>query len=101
MKHLNPHPNGTMRSMTRLCAGQTLLCASLALKVKDWNKKPFDENQFYLGCIGYHPKHIIQTTRLGIAQARDAHLPYRFIDAKYVDFCTQRPKAYTVSNKSG
>jgi DNA-3-methyladenine glycosylase len=36
-------------------------------------------------------KHIIQTTRLGIPQGRDEHLPYRFVDADFAAHCTRNP----------
>lgn len=90
MQKLNPL-NGRIRSIEKLCSGQTLLCKSLGLKVKDWDQNQFDENRFYIADVGYHPKKIIQTTRLGIPEGRDEHLMYRFIDCDYVKFCTKKP----------
>jgi DNA-3-methyladenine glycosylase len=40
--------------------------------------------------VGYTPKEIIQTTRLGIPKGRDEHLPYRFIDAAFVAYCSKK-----------
>jgi len=34
---------------------------------------------------------IIETTRLGIHQHRDAHLMYRFIDFEHSKYCTSTP----------
>ena len=79
----------TIRSLNRLCAGQTLLCKSLGITVPAWNQKLFDAGRFYIEDVGYQPENIIQTTRLGIPAGRDAHLPYRFIDHGFVKFCTR------------
>ncbi len=89
MRQLNPPET---RPVEKLCAGQTLLCRSLGLKVSDWNQKNFDRRKFYIADDGYRPSQIIQTTRLGIAPHRDADLPYRFIDFNYIGSCTQKPK---------
>ena len=40
--------SGRMRDVTKLCSGQTLLCKSLGIKVKDWDQKKFIFPQFYL-----------------------------------------------------
>lgn len=92
MQHLNPvKGSGVQRNEARLCSGQTLLCASLALKVSRWDQQQFDAQHFYIDDVGYQPKRIIQTTRLGIPQGRDEHLMYRYIDYDYADQCTSNP----------
>jgi DNA-3-methyladenine glycosylase len=88
MQALNPP---LTRKPERLCAGQTLLCKALGLKVEDWDQKNFDPQRFYFQDVGYRPRKIIQTTRLGIAAHRDPHLLYRFIDCQYVYASTQNP----------
>lgn len=88
MRELNPPPT---RPWEKLCAGQTLLCRSLGLKVTEWNQKTFDSRKFYIADDGYRPQKIIQTTRLGIPAHRDPHFPYRFIDFDYVHACTRKP----------
>jgi DNA-3-methyladenine glycosylase len=90
MQKLNPI-NGRIRSMEKLCSGQTLLCSALGLKVKTWDAKQFDKKLFYLEDIGYCPKKIIQTTRLGIPKGRDEQLLYRFVDFSYARNCTKKP----------
>ena len=87
MQALNP----PTRPLEKLCAGQTLLCKSLGLKVMQWDQKNFDGEQFYLQDAGYRPSQIIQTTRLGIPQHRDPHLLYRFIDYQFADAATSNP----------
>jgi DNA-3-methyladenine glycosylase len=80
MQKLNPLKNSKLpRPPQKLCAGQTLLCNALNLKVKDWDQKQFDHNYFYFEDIGFKPTKIIQTTRLGIPKGRDEDLLYRFI----------------------
>jgi len=91
MQAQNPLPDGRLRPMRRLCSGQTLLCRSLGLKVPQWNQKQFDLEFFYIDDVGYQPQKIIQTTRLGIPAGRDEHLPYRFVDAQYIQCCTAKP----------
>lgn len=92
MQELNPIKNsGVIRKPEKLCAGQTILCHSLGLTVKEWDQKTFDKNKFYVEDVGYKPKKIIQTTRLGISPDRDSHLPYRFIDYNHVKNCTKNP----------
>lgn len=88
MRTLNPP---AVRPVARLCAGQTLLCKSLGLTVTDWDQKIFDPERFYCQDVGYRPRQIIQTQRLGIPAHRDPHLLYRFIDYQYVHACTSNP----------
>lgn len=83
MQARNPLPGGRIRTPARLCSGQTLLCRALGLKVPEWDQQHFHPEKFYIAEVGYSPQKIIQTTRLGIPIGRDAHLPYRFIDAQY------------------
>jgi len=91
MQHLNSANDGSMRPIEKLCSGQTLLCRSLNLKVTDWDQQQFDENSFYIDDINQAPAKIIQTTRLGIHQDRDAHLLYRFIDFEFAKYCSSNP----------
>jgi DNA-3-methyladenine glycosylase len=93
MQSLNPGADGTARHMEKLCAGQTLLCRSLNLRVTDWNQRCLTQGFFYLDDTGYRPKSIIQCRRLGIRQDRDAHLPYRYIDAAFAGHCTSDPRS--------
>ncbi|MCY4531546.1 MAG: DNA-3-methyladenine glycosylase [Gammaproteobacteria bacterium] len=89
MQSLNPSRSG-IRPRHRLCKGQTLLCQSLNLKVKEWDQRlPVDA--FKLSDTGYRVKRIIQCRRLGIPAGRDEHLPYRFIDYDYAEHCTSNP----------
>jgi DNA-3-methyladenine glycosylase len=87
----NPDASGAMRSPDRLCAGQTLLCKALGLKVPVWDAKRFDAKLLLVEDVGQTPTRIIQTTRLGIPLGRDEHLLYRFVDADYARFCTRNP----------
>ena len=91
MQKLNPTASGMLRPVHKLCSGQTLLCTSLDLKVTAWDQQGFDEQSFYFAEQAYQPEKIIQTTRLGIPQGRDEHLPYRFIDYDYARYCTSNP----------
>lgn len=91
MQQLNPAKNGTLRPVEKLCAGQTLLCKTLNLNVSDWDQKQFEKDSFYIDDIDHTPGKVIQTTRLGIHQDRDAHLFYRFIDYEYAQYCTSNP----------
>ena len=86
----NPGPQGP-RPINRLCAGQTLLCKSLGLKVKDWDGKTLQPNQFELQADHYRPSEIIQCRRLGIPKGRDEHLLHRYVDAAYAKHCTSNP----------
>ncbi|KPW92922.1 DNA-3-methyladenine glycosylase [Pseudomonas syringae pv. coryli] len=87
----NPDASGAMRPAQRLCAGQTLLCKALGLKVPVWDAKRFDPEKLLVEDIGQTPERIIQTTRLGIPAGRDEHLMYRFVDAGYARSCTRNP----------
>lgn len=87
----NPDASGNVRPPERLCAGQTLLCKALGLKVPMWDAKRFDEEQLFVEDVGQRPPRIIRTTRLGIPAGRDEHLMYRFVDAAYARFCTRNP----------
>ncbi|MBT4033509.1 MAG: DNA-3-methyladenine glycosylase [Candidatus Marinimicrobia bacterium] len=91
MQSNNPNRNGSRRSITKLCTGQTLLCKSLNLKVSEWDSKQLTPHSLELWDDTYFPEKIIQTKRLGIPHGRDTHLPYRFIDLHYADFCTKNP----------
>ncbi|OAI93791.1 DNA-3-methyladenine glycosylase [Pseudomonas putida] len=87
----NPDASGGLRPPERLCAGQTLLCKALGLKVPNWDAKRFDPHQLFVEDCGIIVQQIIQTTRLGIPQGRDEHLPLRFVDAEYARYCTRNP----------
>jgi DNA-3-methyladenine glycosylase len=87
----NPDAQGQPRPSQKLCAGQTLLCKSLGLKVPVWDAKRFDHELLLVEDTGPAPSHIIQTTRLGIPHGRDEHLMYRFVDAAYAQWCTRNP----------
>lgn len=91
MQLLNPAKDGSSRPIRKLCAGQTLLCKSLNLKVSEWDQQQFNKNSFYIEDNNIKPDKIIQTTRLGIHQNRDAHLHYRFIDFEFAKYCTSNP----------
>ena len=91
MQEINPAKNGSVRKIEKLCGGQTLLCKSLDLKVSEWDQKQFDKNNFYVEDNNINPDKIIQTTRLGIHQNRDAHLLYRFIDFEFAKYCSSNP----------
>ncbi|WP_095188453.1 DNA-3-methyladenine glycosylase [Pseudomonas sp. Irchel 3E19] len=87
----NPDAQGRPRPSQKLCAGQTLLCKALGLKVPVWDAKRFDHEVLLVEDTGPAPAHIIQTTRLGIPHGRDEHLMYRFVDATYAQWCTRNP----------
>ncbi|MCY1417703.1 putative 3-methyladenine DNA glycosylase [compost metagenome] len=91
MQHLNPDSRGAARPSGKLCAGQTLLCKALGLKVPDWDAQRFDPQRLFVDDIGERPSQVIQTTRLGIPRGRDEHLMYRFVDAAFAPFCTRNP----------
>jgi len=90
MQALNPNKQGRTRAQGKLCAGQTLLCKSLGLKVPDWNAQRLNA-RLRLEDTGIVPAQIIQTRRLGIPIGRDEDLPYRFVDAAYAKYCTKNP----------
>ncbi len=86
----NPVKNSDKpRPVERLCSGQTLLCKSLGLKVREWDGRPFDPPVFYLEDSGYRPEEIISAARLGIPAGRDEELVLRYIDAKYLKYTTK------------
>lgn len=92
MQQLNPQKNSvTLRAEKKLCSGQTLLCKSLGLKIKNWDQKKLTKTQFYFADDNTKPTKIIIATRLGIAPHRDAHLMLRFIDYDNAEFCTSNP----------
>jgi DNA-3-methyladenine glycosylase len=91
MQRLNPDAAGRARPIGRLCAGQTLLCRALELKVPQWDAQAFDPAVFYVDDAGHAPQQLIQTTRLGIPAGRDEHLPLRYVDPDYAQFCTRNP----------
>jgi DNA-3-methyladenine glycosylase len=91
MQRNNPSAQGHPRQPEQLCAGQTLLCRALGLKVPDWDAQPFAEQQLFVEDVGATPEQIIQCTRLGIPAGRDEHLLYRFVDADYARYCTRNP----------
>jgi DNA-3-methyladenine glycosylase len=91
MQQLNPANSGELRPVEKLCNGQTLLCKSLGLTVKEWDQQQFDKKCFYIENTNKIPAKIIQTTRLGIPAGRDANLPYRFIEYEFARFCTSNP----------
>jgi DNA-3-methyladenine glycosylase len=91
MQALNPDAQGRPRAPQRLCAGQTLLCRSLGLKVPEWDGRAFDPDLFHVDDIGARPPRLVRTTRLGIPPGRDEHLPYRYVDPAYAPFCTRNP----------
>jgi len=93
MQARNPLPGGRERSPARLCAGQTLLCRALGLRVPDWDGAGFRPGVLELWDVGYRPARVVRTTRLGIPAGRDGHLPYRFIDAGRLESCTHNPLA--------
>lgn len=91
MRCLNPLPSGRLRTPERLCAGQTLLCRSLGLRVPDWDKRQFDQDRLQLRDVESNPTQVLRTTRLGIPEGRDGHLPYRFVDMRHVRSSTRNP----------
>ena len=91
MQRNNPDTHGNPRPAARLCAGQTLLCKALGLKVREWDAKCFDLERLRVDDVAQQPSHILQTTRLGIPRGRDEHLMYRFVDADYAAHCTSNP----------
>lgn len=91
MQRNNPDANGKPRPIERLCAGQTLLCKALGLKVPTWDAKRLDLEQLFVEDRGIIVQQIIQTIRLGIPSGRDEHLMYRFVDAEFARHCTRNP----------
>ncbi|HEX7927967.1 MAG TPA: DNA-3-methyladenine glycosylase [bacterium] len=91
MQRLNPLPNGITRAAGRLCAGQTLLCRSLGLRVPVWDARPILSDSLHVLDVGYRPPQIVRALRRGIPEGRDGHLPYRFVDAVRAGAATQNP----------
>lgn len=91
MQRNNPDTQGRPRPDHKLCAGQTLLCKALGLKVPEWDAKCFDPERLRVDDVAQQPSQVIQTTRLGIPHGRDEHLMYRFVDADYAAYCTRNP----------
>ena len=87
----NPDTQGNPRPEQKLCAGQTLLCKALGLKVPVWDAKCFDPERLWVDDVREKPSRIIQTSRLGIPHGRDELLMYRFVDADYAAYCTRNP----------
>ncbi len=79
------------RPPMKLCSGQTLLCRSLCITVKEWDQKQFDSNQFFIEDVSIRSNKIIRAKRLGIPTGRDEYLLYRFIDFDNVKYCTNNP----------
>lgn len=91
MMELNPLPSGRPRPPERLCAGQTLLCRALGLRVPEWDQGAFSAERLQLLDVGYRPGRAIRTARLGIPPGRDGHLPYRYIDEGHAASSTRNP----------
>ena len=92
MQSNNPLNDGKpTRSPMKLCSGQTILCKSLGITVKEWDQKQFDSNQFFIEDVDIQPSKIINTKRLGIPFGRGENLLYRFIDFDNVEYCTKNP----------
>ena len=91
MQRNNPASDGSPRPPQRLCAGQTLLCKALGLRVPDWDARPFDPQRLFVEDVGSALPRVLQTTRLGIPAGRDEHLLYRFVDPAYARQCTRNP----------
>jgi DNA-3-methyladenine glycosylase len=91
MRRRNPLPSGQTRTDERLCAGQTLVCKALGLRVPEWDQVQLPQPRLRFVDSGYRPARIVRATRLGIPPGRDPHLPYRFVDAERVRSATQNP----------
>ena len=91
MQALNPSASGGVRAPEQLCAGQTLLCRSLQIRVPDWNAQRFNADRLLLEDDGYQPSQVLRAPRLGIPTGRDEHLFYRWVDAAYSRHCTRNP----------
>lgn len=87
----NRNADGSQRDIKKLCSGQTLVCMSLGINVSDLDQKSMSKDTLYIEDDGYVPETVIQTTRLGIPEGRDGHLPFRFVDAAYAGRCTKDP----------
>jgi DNA-3-methyladenine glycosylase len=91
MARLNPLPSGARRPVHRLCAGQTLLCRALDLRVPVWNTRTLPGPGLLLVDVGYRPSRIVRTRRLGIPAHRDPHFLYRFVDLDRASAATRPP----------
>ena len=91
MRRRNPLPTGKRRPLERLCSGQTLLCRSLGLLVPVWSGVAVGTPPLSLLDVGYRPAGVARTTRMGIPEHRDGHLPYRFVDAAFARQATKNP----------
>jgi DNA-3-methyladenine glycosylase len=91
MRSLNPRRDGSDRDDDRLCAGQTLLCRALSLKIRDWDGLRFDRAALYVDDAGYTPAQVAIAPRLGIPAGRDEHLPYRYLDVAWAKAATANP----------
>ncbi|MBD3280103.1 DNA-3-methyladenine glycosylase [Candidatus Dojkabacteria bacterium] len=98
MHEINPI-NGRMREDHLLCSGQSIICKSLGLKVKDWNKKNIEGNDLYLEDVGYTPKSLVACGRLGMSKKRHYQLLHRVFDTKYQESITKDPR--TKNSKEG
>lgn len=90
-----PLKSGQPRPLARLCNGQTLLCKSLRLRVREWSGHPFDPESFYIEDVGRSPGACIRTRRLGIPPGRDEQLFLRYIDSELARFSTRNPISCT------
>jgi len=84
-------PSRRPRPLHRTCAGQTLLCRALGLKVPAWDTLPLPSPGLALVDIGYRPARVIRTRRLGIPAHRDPHHLYRVVDVDRARAATKPP----------
>jgi DNA-3-methyladenine glycosylase len=92
MLRRNPvRTTGVPRAPHRLCAGQTLLCTSLGLRIREWTGRSFEKGVFFVDDDGYAPAALIVARRLGIPAGRDDHLMYRYLDPAFVQSATEDP----------
>ncbi len=97
MQRLNPPAGASsadghhQRPLGKLCAGQTLLCKALDLKVPEWNQRQLQRRVFEIDEVKPSPGRIIQCRRLGIPEGRDHELKLRYVDADYANTCTSDP----------
>ena len=80
--------NEKPREISRLCAGQTIFCRSMRLKVSEHNAILFDKNSCYFKSDGYAPESVVCSVRHGIPKGRDEHLPLRYFDPAFVKSTT-------------
>jgi DNA-3-methyladenine glycosylase len=86
-----PLASGRARPEYRVCAGQTLLCKALGLKVPQWDAQPLPSPGLTLVDVGYRPTRIVRARRLGIPAHRDPHHLYRFVDLDRAAAATHPP----------